>query len=538
MVTVMPSSIGLRALLAAAVFVVCQFTMSGSGAAGVEAPVPLEESAKADAFFQSPHLSTFDVQLGAFDYTQLARNPRQYVPARVTVDGRPFDVGVRLQGTGNFEPVSRHPNLTIKFNWAVRGQDFAGLTKIFCKNARQDPTLLCELAASGAFLDAGIPAPRITHARVRLNGRDLGLCVVAEAVNKRFLREHFNNAHGALYEGAFRDVRSKLDQDNGPPSDRSDVAALCSAALLNDCKERREALSKILDVGQFLDFLAVEMIVASWDGYALHQNNYRIYHEPASDRMTFIPHGLDNTFFESGMALLPPRKSILAGALLECAEDREAFRQRVAALIPRALDLGRLHGRVGSAVAKMKQGAAPGECAAIDRRAALLMQRATERLCHLRAQLAGEHPATPAFGSDGIAHLEGWTEKPDWNGSPVERLSLNGRPGLTIRATNGFCFGSWRLPLRLPPGKYRLEGVAMSEGVFGLPSMTGSGVGVRVLGTMRGGGLDGSCDWTDVRHEFSVQEGCEWVELIAELRAFAGNATFDADKFRLIQVRQ
>jgi hypothetical protein len=53
---------------------------------------------------------------------------------------------------------------------------------------------------------------------------------------------------------------------------------------------------------------------------------------------------------------------------------------------------------------------------------------------------------------------------------------------------------------------------------------------------MRGGGLEGSSGWTPLAHEFSVQEGCEWVELIAELRAFNGSAMFDAEKFRLVRM--
>jgi hypothetical protein len=67
--------------------------------------------------------------------------------------------------------------------------------------------------------------------------------------------------------------------------------------------------------------------------------------------------------------------------------------------------------------------------------------------------------------------------------------------------------------------------------------MTGSGAGVRLLGTMRGSGLSGSSDWTPVQHEFTVQEGCEYVELIAELRAYSGQAMFDPAKFRLIRVQ-
>ncbi len=490
-----------------------------------------------DDFFTRPRLATFEVELTPAAEAQLNRFPRRYVPGRIAVDGRWFEVGVRLQGTGTFEPLSRHPNLTIKFNWVKPGQEFGGVTKLFLKNARQDPTLLCEYAASAAFADAGLPAPRITHGRVRLNDRDLGLCVVAEAINKPFLRRHFKDEHGTLYEGAFRDIRPGLDQDNGQPSDGSDLAELRSAARVPDRLERLEALSKVLDMEAFLNFLAMEMIVASWDGYALHQNNYRVYHDPASNRMVFIPHGMDNTFFESGFSLMPPRKSVLVAAILDRVEDREAFRTRVARLLPKTLDPAKMQVRLRAAVDKMKQGATAEESAWIERRAALFQHRVQERVRNLQAQLAGERPFTPDF-VEGRARLDGWIPKPDWNFSPTECASREGRRILTVRATNGFCFGSWRLPVWLEPGRYRLEAFGLAERVDGLPSMTGSGAGVRVLGKMRGGGLEDSSGWVRLAHEFEVQEGCEWVELIAELRAFRGSAAFDAGKFRLVQIKE
>src|SRR5690349_3491500 len=72
------------------------------------------------SFFESHHLSTFLVELGPAEVQRLAHWPRKYVSGKVTVDGRVFErVGVRLKGTGTFEPISRHPNLTLKFNWQI-----------------------------------------------------------------------------------------------------------------------------------------------------------------------------------------------------------------------------------------------------------------------------------------------------------------------------------------------------------------------------------------------------------------------------------
>lgn len=492
---------------------------------------------KSQAFFDRPDLPVFDVEIGAAEYQRLLRSPKRYVPGKVLVCGRTFqDVGIRLKGTGTFQPVSLQPNLALNFNWKRPEQDLEGLTKIYLNNSRQDASLLCELVASGAFRDGGVPAPRITQARARLNGRDLGLCVVAEAVNRRFLKQHFPSADGNLYEGAFQDVRSGLEQDNGNRGDQSDLAGLVAAASEPDEAYRREALSRVLDVEEFLNFLAIEMIVANWDGYSLHQNNYRLYHDLISDRFAFIPHGLDNSIFESGLSLMPPRRSLLATALLARPEDQLAFRQRVARLLPKVFDPDKIKLRVADACRKMKQGASPGEIELIDRRAAVVQQRVAERVRHLRAELQNLRPFSPTFNDQGMATLIGWTPKPDWNGSPVERVTVRGKELLSVKETNGFCFGSWRLPVWLPPGRYRIEALVQTSEVSGLSSMTGSGAGVRALGTRRGSGLQGSQDWARVQHEFRVQEGCEWVELIAELRAYSGTALFDPDQLRLVRM--
>ena len=138
--------------------------------------VPGDAALRAHCFFQSPQLCTFQVELGPAEYRELSQNSRGYVLGRVRVDGQVYEqVGVRLKGSGTFEPVGRHPNLALKFNWKNPKQEFSGLTKLFLNNARQDPSYLSEYIASGAYADAGVPSPRITHARVELNGRDLGL---------------------------------------------------------------------------------------------------------------------------------------------------------------------------------------------------------------------------------------------------------------------------------------------------------------------------------------------------------------------------
>jgi hypothetical protein len=312
---------------------------------------------------------------------------------------------------------------------------------------------------------------------------------------------------------------------------------LSQAAAARDQTNRLQTISRLLEVDEFLDFLATEMIIANWDGYAFHQNNYRVYHNPATDRMSFIPHDLDNTFAESGMCLVPPRAGLLTAALLQTPQQREAFRKRVAVLLPKLLNPDTIRARVDVSLARLEQGSTSVEIEALRRQGLLLRKRIEERLSRLQDTLNGKHPPGPTFDSNGVARLSGWLPKTDWNNSSVKAVAEEDKACFAIEAANGYCFGSWRLPLWLEPGVYRLEACAKTRDVTGLPSMTGSGAGVRVIGGRRGSGIQGSCDWTPVRYEFSVQEDCESVELIAELRAFTGTAWFDSNCLRLVHVR-
>src|SRR5947209_8363284 len=193
---------------------------------------------EARELFESTNLIQFQVELDDAEYQQLAQRPGSYVSGTVRVAGRTFEqVGIRLKGTGTFQPINKHPSLSLKLNWKLPGQEFAGMSKVFLENSGQDATRLCKMVSSGAFTDAKIPASRITQVRVDLNHRDLGLYpnhrdlglyVVTEGINKHFLKRHFQNSEGNLYEAEFQEIGPGLKQENGPPGDHSDRRALRS----------------------------------------------------------------------------------------------------------------------------------------------------------------------------------------------------------------------------------------------------------------------------------------------------------------------
>ncbi len=312
------------------------------------------ESRKADAadmLFTNGSIRTLRIDLPDASLALLKQSSRDYVRATIS-DGELVlrNVGVRLKGHSTFQPLEKKPALALKFNEFVSGQEFHGLTKVALNNSAQDASYVRELLAAQLYRDAGIPACRVTHVRVQLNGRDLGFYILAEGINKNFLKREFGSAAGNLYEGETKDVDQKLEQENGDDQSQKDLKSLVNAARA-PASERLAQLRRILDVDQFTSFLAMEMITSGINGYTFMRNNYRIYHHPKTDKLIFLPHGLDATFGSAG--LKPPLNSLVVKSLWELPEFQNQYYGRVGDLATKLWRVDALTNRVSVAVERL-----------------------------------------------------------------------------------------------------------------------------------------------------------------------------------------
>ena len=67
------------------------------------------------------------------------------------------------------------------------------------------------------FREAGIPVPRVTHARVEIDGRPLGLYVLRDGYDGAFLNWALGTQGGFLYESkSGADVTGTLDSKTPP----------------------------------------------------------------------------------------------------------------------------------------------------------------------------------------------------------------------------------------------------------------------------------------------------------------------------------
>jgi len=479
--------------------------------------------------FSDPRVRIFQFEIAQPDLALLRRAPRNYVKGTVREGNRVLtNVAFHLKGMGSFRTVDEKASFAVKFDEFVEGQEYSGLTKLMFNNAVQDPTYMVEWLATGLFRDAGQPAARVTHARVQLNGRDLGLYVVIEAMNKRFLKQHFSNAKGNLYEAYLQDIDVPLEQDNGEATDQSDVRALLAACSNPDPAQRFKSVSKVLDVDKFMSFAAMEVLVGHWDGYTIHTNNYRLYHDPASDKMVFITHGLDWAFRRPNISIQPPLKSLVGRAVFQTDEGRKLFRERIGTLYTNVFRVPVITNRMEQALGKLRSaGLTVAELAKVERTAASIRERIQLRSVRVAEQLAGMEPPQMKFDPDGSARLSGWRDENDRGEPQMDRSDFDGRRTLHIRAAGGRSRGSWRTQVYLTRGRYRFEGMVRSEGI-----MSGS-AGLRISGGQRNTGIGGTSAWRMLFHEFQVTDDGVDVEFVCDFYGTAGEVWFDVDSFRL-----
>jgi hypothetical protein len=405
---------------------------------------------------------------------------------------------------------------------------------------------MCEKISRELFIAAGVPAPRAAHALVKLNGRDLGLYVVLEGANRQFLKRFFKNTSGNLYDGGFcRDVSTSLAVNCGDdPTNNSGLRALTRA--VHSRTDDLGRLDKVLDVDRFISMMAMEMILCHWDGYTMNRNNWRIFHDLDSNRMVFIPHGLDQLFgmgvqFEPGKTLKPDHvMGDVSQAVLASREGLARYKRRVGELYTNVFKADAVAARVeliAHAVSSDVATSHPQLARSVEIQASGLEERILRRGDQVRRDLGVPlHPLH--FGPDGAITLAGWKRSTSRSGQPLlaQVKDPEGKTLLSINAGNGVSSSSWRARVSLLPGRYQFEGRVRVNDVTIDPGDTRGGAGLRISKGTMPHKLTGTTPWTDFKYLFEVSDDGD-VELICELRAAKGEALFDTSSLRLMQVR-
>ncbi len=240
-----------------------------------------------------------------------------FVPAEVFYNGiQWYRVSIRFKGNSSLQSSWREGILKLSFKLdfdefeddypQIDNQRFYGFKKFSLKNNFDDESFLREKVAADVFMKAGLAVSHTAFYTLYVdygNGPEyFGLYTLVEEVDGTVLDTQFSNDDGNLYkpedqgasfvDGTFSE-ESFEKKTNEDEEDWSDILALF-AALHDDTANTdpatwRSNLEAVFDVDGFLKYLAVNGIIQNWDTYGRMTQNYYLYNNPDTSKLTWIP---------------------------------------------------------------------------------------------------------------------------------------------------------------------------------------------------------------------------------------------------------
>jgi hypothetical protein len=498
----------------------------------------------ADEFFAGPVMH-LEFTFKPADWEDLKKDNRRYAECTLietAPDGKKTEykhVAVKLKGAaGSFQGPDQKPGLTVSLDKFKGSDRFHGMEKFHLNNGAQDGSLLNEFIGSEMSRAAMVPASRCTHVVVKWNGRDTGLYLFKEAFTKDFLSYFYEKTDGSLYDGHFiAEIDGPLEkQQGGDKADTRDLKELAAACKESDPKVRWQKVAERLDVNEYLRCLAMEIILAHWDGYNFNRNNYRVYFDPKTGKASFFIHGIDQIYGDANWPVVRDPGSLVGQAVWSNPDWKAHYPKVVKAIYENMLKPVDWEARITAQGAKVKEGLAranPQWAKDYEGQINGARSRVAARLASVGKQL-GDLPK-PIEWTNNVFKLgpKQWRAE---GGGGMDEQNVDGKHCLHIRA-DAAAAASWRRTVALPPGHYRFEAMVKTANIAAGGDASGDGAGLRISGGTRKGvnGISGSAAWQRIGFEFDAS-GAE-VVLVAELRSGKGEAWFQTESLQIVKMK-
>lgn len=239
-------------------------------------------------------------------------------PCRIELNGIAWEqVGFRFKGLSTLSISWWRGILKIPFRLdfdqfedeypETKNQRFFGFKRLTMTPGLSDDTLIREKMAADIFRDAGVPAAMTAFYRAYIDYGEgpiyFGLYTMVEDPNGPMLDNQFENGDGNLYkpEGTSasfartgfmpRTIEKKTNEKEADWSDMQALhAALHSAKRSRNPEVWRSELEAVLNVEEYLRYLAVNAIIENWDTYGRMGHNYYLYSEPRANDTGYLIH--------------------------------------------------------------------------------------------------------------------------------------------------------------------------------------------------------------------------------------------------------
>ncbi|MEC7984019.1 MAG: CotH kinase family protein [Myxococcota bacterium] len=268
------------------------------------------------------------------------QSPYTYFSADISIDGQSLsNIGVRKKGFIGSQSTVK-PSLRINLDEYVDGAELFNVDNVTLNNGVQDPSRIRQCLGYYLFEKAGLPASRCNFARVSVNGNEPTIYIHVEPVKRSFLRDHFGNDDGDLYEGTISDfdpIRMQTFEVKNDDTDETLAPIQALTTLLQtESSLTEERLGEHVNIDAFLTFWAMEVLTGHWDGYTgYNNNNFFMYRDPSTQQFYFIPWGLDDVFdpgMQEGESYIFS-SSALTNAILNTPELNPLFEEKMRSLL-------------------------------------------------------------------------------------------------------------------------------------------------------------------------------------------------------------
>jgi len=163
----------------------------------------------------------------------------------------------------------------------------------------------------------------------------------------------------------------------------------------------------VLDTDRFLSFMALEVMLGHRDGYCLARNNFRVYHDLDSDKVIFLPQGMDQLFGTANLPWQPSFAGLVARAVMATPEGTQRYAERFRNLLTNVFKTELLTSRVDQLVQELRPVLSRSEWTGVRDAAARVKERIVERRLALVSQLS-RPPLTLMEFAEGVGRLGGW----------------------------------------------------------------------------------------------------------------------------------
>jgi spore coat protein H len=244
-----------------------------------------------------------------------------WVRADVEFEDRVFPgSAVRYKGNGTYlrsQRLLKRP-FKVDLNKFTKHHELAGRTTLNLANLVTDDSCLHDVLAYELYRAAGVPAPRTAFARLFLStntqpARHLGVYALIENIDQDFVEERLGTRAGAIFKPVTPHLFSDLGDDwpayDGIYDPKNKLTEAQSRRVIEfarllthaDAATFAARVGEFIELDEFARFLAVTVLLSSYDGFLTNGQNFYLWLSPDTQRFQFLPWDLDNAWGRFGM---------------------------------------------------------------------------------------------------------------------------------------------------------------------------------------------------------------------------------------------